>query len=183
MKRMMGITTAVLTVAMALADGPAAVPVASAPAGANGAAPAVAAPGQPGAPAQVDVAKYQEVVREWQKVRMALMSFTTNIVANDPELKEMSAKQKEMVQKVDELGKAIREKMDAKLKADPAAAPLVAKRDELQAKLQEMYPAAGGPRMPGGPGMMRLEGNRPVPSGRLPPPKPETLPAPAPAAK
>ena len=173
MKRMVWMTTAAMAAALAVAQGPEAAPVA---AGANVGAPAIGAPAVRAAPTQVDTAKQQEVIREWQKVQMEVMTFRTNLVATDPDLKALSAKRDELVKQVNDLGKELREKVDAKLKADPVAGPLLVKLDEAQAKLREIYPMMGGvgQRGPGGSWGTRPEGVKPMPM-------PARIPAPAPA--
>jgi hypothetical protein len=104
-----------------------------------------------------------EVLGKLRQVQQKLGPIAAKIAETDPEIKALVQKQKELQQQYMEAEKKRMELMDARLSADPTAAPLVAQRKELQAKMQEFGVMGGGPRPGGGPGPRRTAPGQGVP--------------------
>ena len=93
-----------------------------------------------------------EVLVKLGQIQKELSPIEAKIAEADPEIKALVQKEKDLYQQIMELEKKRRELMDARLAADPKAAPLAASRKELRAKMKELSNGAGGGRggMPGG---------------------------------
>jgi len=183
MKRMVCLSILVAMGGLVLAQSPVAN---NAPAAGAGGAPAVApvpaatAVGTNAITGRPDGAKIQALFAEFSSIRKELLPHEELIKASDPELKALDEKQAAAKQVVMELEKQRRDLLDKKLSADPALAPRVARRQEIQQTLNELRPSMSGMRdnpMGGGP---RSRMMMPSPEGKVPEMAPKVVPSPAP---
>lgn len=91
-----------------------------------------------------------DIYGKYRQVQLKLNPIAAKILETDPEIKTLSQKEKDLQQQFMALRKKRMELLEARLNADPAAAPLVAERKELQAKMQALGVMGDGSRRGGG---------------------------------